>query len=345
MQTVFQLVDGTFAGATLTGVLPTPLLTSGFSTAAQTDVRTGGGDNQVEYNVNAPVSVDGGTGFNKLIVLGTEFADHIVVTAGGIFGAGLQVKFTNIQVLEIDALQGDDTIDVLSTAPGMAVRILGGLGSDTINVAGDVVGDVEAKDINGSSATINHLVTSTDPNYNNIVAPGISVDVARANQGNVIVTETGGGTEVRRGGSCGTTLVGCTLDSYTVALADEPTSDVWVTVTAAMSPQDQRPDAGNLTADTVYLCTGTQAACAAGSAYFRTVSLDGVSTPLPNRSVVLHFTPTNYATPQTVWVAAANDTEPQGDIVVADQPERRQRRPGVRKRRRPQRRGAPCTTT
>ena len=100
---------GTFSGATVTAVIPTPLLTNGFSTAAQTDVRTGNGDNQVTYNVNAPVSVDGGTGFNKLVVLGTEFADHIVVTNQGVFGAGLEVTYNNIQVLEIDALQGDDT--------------------------------------------------------------------------------------------------------------------------------------------------------------------------------------------------------------------------------------------
>jgi hypothetical protein len=214
-------------------------------------------------------------------------------------------------VLEIDALQGDDTIDVLSTPANMIVRVLGGLGSDTINVAGDVVGDVVAKDVNGSSATINTLVTSSDPAYNNIVAPGINVDVARPTQGNVIVTETGGGTAVSRGGACGLLLVGCTMDSYTVALASQPTSDVWITVSAEMSPQ------GLTGGDTAYLCSGTQATCSTDAAYFRTVLLDGSSTSLPNRSLVLHFTPQNYATPQTVWVAAANDTAAQGDIVIA----------------------------
>ena len=292
-------------------MIPTPTLTNGFSTAAQTDVKTGAGDNQVTYNVNAPVSVDGGAGFNKLVVLGTEFADHIVVTNQGVFGAGLEVTYRNIQVLEIDALQGDDTIDVLSTPANMIVRVLGGLGSDTINVAGDVVGDVVAKDVNGSSATINTLVTSSDPAYNNIVAPGINVDVARPTQGNVIITETGGGTAVSRGGTCGLLRVGCTMDSYTVALAAQPTSDVWITVSAEMSPQ------GLAGADTAYLCSGTQAACSTDAAYFRTVLLDGSSTSLPNRSLVLHFTPQNYATPQTVWVAAADDTASQGDIVIA----------------------------
>ena len=60
-----------------------PKLTSGFSTAAESDIRTGAGTNQVEYNMNAPVSVDGGNGFDKLVILGTEYADHIVVTSTG----------------------------------------------------------------------------------------------------------------------------------------------------------------------------------------------------------------------------------------------------------------------
>ena len=37
-----------------------PRLTKGFSTAAESDIRTGSGNNQVVYNINAPVSIDGG---------------------------------------------------------------------------------------------------------------------------------------------------------------------------------------------------------------------------------------------------------------------------------------------
>src|SRR5438874_716802 len=118
--------------------IPQPILTNGFSTAAESDVRAGAGNNQVEYNINAPVSVDGGPGFDKLVILGTEFADHIVVTDKGIFGAGLQVTYQNIEVVEVDALEGDDIIDILSTQPGVATRVIGGLGNDTMNVAGDV---------------------------------------------------------------------------------------------------------------------------------------------------------------------------------------------------------------
>ena len=207
-----------------------PALTTGFSTAAQSDIRTGSGNNQVEYNMNAPVSVDGGTGFNKLVILGTEYADHIVVTAGAIYGAGLSVTYENIQVLEIDALEGDDTIDVLSTSPGVETRVFGGLGSDTINVGGDVVGDVFSRDIEGTSGTVNHQVTSLDPNYNGLVAPrrrperrpgepGPGRDhrerrLHRGLRGRLLQDRRGGSPEP----ACPA------IDSYTVQLAAAPTA-------------------------------------------------------------------------------------------------------------------------
>src|SRR5262249_36515912 len=117
------------------------------------------------------------------------FADHIVVTDKGIFGAGLTVTYKNIEVLEIDTLEGDDTIDVLSTAPGMAVRGIGGLGNETINVAGDLAGNAVSRDINGTSSMINNRVTSNDAAYNGLVADGISLSVARPTQGQVIIDE------------------------------------------------------------------------------------------------------------------------------------------------------------
>src|SRR5690606_19862891 len=70
--------------------LPQPII-GGLSTDRPVDIRTGGGDDFVQYNINAPVSVDGGTGFDKVTVLGTEFADNFVVTEHGIFGAGINL--------------------------------------------------------------------------------------------------------------------------------------------------------------------------------------------------------------------------------------------------------------
>ena len=70
----------------------------------------------MSYNINAPVSLDGGAGFDKVVVLGTEFADDIVITARGIYGAGVNVRYTNIEIVEVDGLEGDDEFFVQSTA-------------------------------------------------------------------------------------------------------------------------------------------------------------------------------------------------------------------------------------
>jgi len=45
------------------------------STEKRTDLIGGAGADLIEYNVNAPVSLDGGAGFDKVVVIGTEFND------------------------------------------------------------------------------------------------------------------------------------------------------------------------------------------------------------------------------------------------------------------------------
>ena len=278
-----------------------PKLTSGFSTAAQTDIRTGGGTNQVQYNVNAPVSIDGGNGVDKVVVLGTEFADHIVVTEKAIYGAGLAVTYAAVELLEIDGLEGDDTFDVLSTAPGVATRVIGGLGSDVINVAGDVAGDVVSRDVEGTSGTVNHEVSSTDPLYNGIPANGIDVSVARQTQGQVVIEESGGFTDVTEGGSA---------DTYLVYLAARPTHTVYVTISATRSPFSEQPGG-----DTI-LVSDTP------PNYDREVDVDGVLTPVPKRAIVLVFTPTAWAKTgpeagaKTVSVIAVDDDLKEGDRVI-----------------------------
>ena len=94
---------------------------------------------QVQYTVNLPVDIEGGDGFDKTVAVATEFADHLVVTNGGVFGAGLTMVFGGVEVVEVDAMEGDDTVDVLSTPAGVGVRVIAGLGSDVVDVAGDVV--------------------------------------------------------------------------------------------------------------------------------------------------------------------------------------------------------------
>ena len=276
-----------------------PALTSGFSTAAETAIRTGGGNNQVQYNINAPVSIDGGSGFDKVVVLGTEFADHIVITDKAIYGAGLAVTYANVEVLEIDGLEGDDTFDVLSTPPGVITRVIGGLGSDTINVGGDVVGTVFAQDVEGSSGAINHLVTSGDVRYNGMTTSGVDLSVARPTQGAVIITESAGFTAVTEGG---------VYDTYTVALAQAPTADVYVTISAAAALSDDQKRG----ADTIWVSDNA-------ADFYRHVTdhyVPGVDpTLVPKREIVLHFTPTDYAA-KTVYVLAPTDGVAEGDQTV-----------------------------
>ena len=57
--------------------------------------------------------------------------------------------------------------------------MIGGLGSDTINVGGDVVEDIVTRELEGvSSGAIDHLVTSDDPLYDGLPVDGIDYNVA-----------------------------------------------------------------------------------------------------------------------------------------------------------------------
>jgi hypothetical protein len=83
-----------------------PLPDVRFSTGADIAARPGEGHDVVQYNVNAPVDIDGGRGFDKVVILGTEFSDSFVLTDQGVFGAGLNVRYDNVEAVEIDGLEG-----------------------------------------------------------------------------------------------------------------------------------------------------------------------------------------------------------------------------------------------
>ncbi|MFZ1411071.1 MAG: hypothetical protein WAS07_06420, partial [Micropruina sp.] len=292
----------------------TPRIGAGFSTGRPLDIRTGGGDDEVQYNVNAPVSVEGGTGIDKLVVLGTEFADDIVITAAGIYGAGLNVRYSTVEIIEVDGLEGDDEFFVQSTAFGVAYRVIGGLGSDTINVTGDIVEDIVVRELEGISGYVNHLVTSdSDVGYDGLPTDGVETNVVRGEVGLVVIEETNGFTAVREGGPV-------QVDAYSIKLAKLPTANVYVTISAARSPQEEADDAASINAanlaqnlatgrgDTVWLCTGASAAaCDDPTEFRRYVWVNGVLTAEDNRSLVLTFTAGNYSAPQWVYVYAVDE--------------------------------------
>ncbi|KPJ80692.1 MAG: hypothetical protein AMJ58_07790, partial [Gammaproteobacteria bacterium SG8_30] len=199
----------------------------------------GGDDDHFEYNVNAPVSISGGTGFDTVVVIGTEKADNFIVTSEGIFGAGLTVRVDGVEeAIEVDGLEGDDNFFVLSTRDDVVTTVIGGLGSDTFNIAGDVTEDVISLSLEGRSSTINHGATSDDPSFDNLPVAGVPVTISDTPRSPVVISESDGFTEVveDEAGS---------FDTYLVHLF-RPDDDVsasamaYLTVSAVMSSSADR---------------------------------------------------------------------------------------------------------
>ena len=134
------------------------LASGGFSTDGDTAIETGDGDDTVQYNVNAPVSIDGGAGFDSVVVLGTESNDSFVITDTTIFGAGLTVNYENAESVQVDGLEGDDDFFILSTSADIVTTVIGGLGSDTFNVGGDVTEEIVSAGWDGAELQDHELV-------------------------------------------------------------------------------------------------------------------------------------------------------------------------------------------
>src|SRR5262249_27878434 len=94
----------------------------------------------VDLGFALPVTVDGGSGGgNTLVVQGTAFTDHIQVTATQVDRiADSPVSYSNIQNLEVNTLDGPDTVNV-SGVPSFSLKVNTGAGSDTIFLANSSV--------------------------------------------------------------------------------------------------------------------------------------------------------------------------------------------------------------
>ena len=154
-------------------------------------VQGGSGNDTIEYNIDAPVDIEGGTGFNTLVLLGTEADDTFVITKDGIFGGGLNIAYTNIQAITIDGLEGDDTFYVLSTPQDVVTTINGGEGGDTVDIGGDVTNAVISASSQGTSSVTDQTVTSSNPNsaFNGVFVPGIGVTVGASGTDASIISQ------------------------------------------------------------------------------------------------------------------------------------------------------------
>ena len=94
------------------------------------DLQGGDDDDTIDYNINAPVNIDGGSGFDTLTAIGTEKNDTFRVTRDSIIGAGLTITYDGLESVDVDAMEGNDTFIVESTRSGVITNLIGGLGSD-----------------------------------------------------------------------------------------------------------------------------------------------------------------------------------------------------------------------
>ena len=80
----------------------------------------GTGSNRYEYLQNAPVVINGGSGIDTIVIIGTPIDDTFIITDTYIAGAGRIVTFTNIESIEVDGGGGDDRSG--SSAPATPSR-------------------------------------------------------------------------------------------------------------------------------------------------------------------------------------------------------------------------------
>ena len=245
------------------------------------DIIGGGGRDYIQYVMNAPVFIDGGDGYDMIIVVGTEFGDDFVVTEKGIYGAGLNVSYVNIEALTVDGAEGDDRFFVLGTGEKFTASIAGGLGSDTFNIMGPAP-FVTSNDLLGHSGLITHEAESADAAYDGLKIVGISANIADNDSPAIIVTPSEKEMVVTEGSGSKT---------YKVVLSRKPTADVNVVVKAPILPPDDEAK-GHKTIK------------------FRTINQDGKS--VLEDYVVLTFNQNNWNTPQTVEFEAEVDWAEEG---------------------------------
>jgi len=217
-------------------------------------INGGQGADFISYTVNAPVSIEGGDGLDTLTIVGTEFGDDFVVTDRGVAGAGRFTGFGGIEKVTIDALQGNDTFFVESTSETVDLEIVGGLGSDTFNVAGSggTHVDVVSNDLLGHAGLITHSVTSSsDPEveqrYENVIARGLVANISDNDEASVRITPLNGPLRVAEpmDDPNGDPVVpGFLSKQYTVVLTRAPEEDVRITASVATISEDDRKNGG-----------------------------------------------------------------------------------------------------
>jgi hypothetical protein len=97
-------------------------------------------------------TIDGDTGANNNATLtGTGGNDAFVITGGDVTGVGAPVHFVNLNTFTINGAAGDDTFAV-NVPASFALRVIGSLGTDSLNVIGP--NTARTYDLGGNPLTI-----------------------------------------------------------------------------------------------------------------------------------------------------------------------------------------------
>ena len=154
-------------------------------------------------------TVDGGDGFNGIVVNGNNSADTISITApnGAITvtnsGATIEVG-TNVQIVTVNGLIGDDLITIgdLSSADQTLVIVNGGDGNDTITGQGSAIGGVRLE-LNGNNGNDTIIGSEGADSING----GAGNDAINGRAGNDSING-GDGNDVLAGGADNDSIVG-----------------------------------------------------------------------------------------------------------------------------------------
>ena len=100
-----------------------------YDNQAQLTLLGGGGDDSFTVQsfgvLDAPVTIDGGTGHSSLYAVGTQATELFALSSTRVEGAGMSVGYTRIVRAELNGDGGGDTFVVLSTAAGTVTQIDG----------------------------------------------------------------------------------------------------------------------------------------------------------------------------------------------------------------------------
>ena len=164
-----------------------------------TRVDSGEGRDFITYATNAPVAIDGGDGYDTVIVIGTEFNDKYVVTADAVYGAGRFVTYTNVERLKVYGMEGNDTFYVLSTNPTVETSLYGGMGSDRSRSARRGV-PVQSDDLQGHTGLVRHSVESSGgltSKWRGVPVDGVAAEIQDNDAPAITVVPVGGSLVLR----------------------------------------------------------------------------------------------------------------------------------------------------